>query len=458
MKKYISLFLGIFLLSTGFSQEEIKKQDLGKTETEESVESEESFDDFEEEFEGFDAIGSENEDKKISVKLAGKLNIGFDIFFKDFKSQKEIEDASLKFPLWGTLSLNAKASMAEAYIAVKLSEKSIPAIELGEKTEIFPKPIVPMWLDEAYLEINLGSVFFGGGLKKITWGIANSMSVLDCINPIDKSDYSEIDYQKRKIASPLFFLYAYLPLEMKLSIVYLPIFEPNRIATSGIWKSNNYVGKIIETNKVKYSQTGIRYTATIDGIHDLGVQYFYGFIKDQLIKKTSTVSDYNSYHQIGITYGTAIGPVNLRTEFAANITNDIQGNNANIENPNLAWNIGFDYTMPYNIMINIEAKETIRLKQSGITNTNDIEYNKSQTNTKLNFTLSQRTLRSALEWKILAIVGIEDKDFLIAPSINMILGDFDIDLKLGFFGGNKNGELGRFRNNHFLKFSIGYTF
>lgn len=480
-----------------------------------------------------------NQENNFSIHAGGSLYAGINFSFSDFKNLKNYQPG---LPVWGNLHIEAKAPLTEAYFGIVVSDKTIPQIALVEKTVMSAEPIIPSWIGEAYMQVIAGQAVFGGGVKKMTWGKADAMSVLDVLNPHDYTDFSELDNEKTKIPQPMFYLSAYLPLEMKLDFVYLPIFEPHRAALSGRWQSmdiasnlkdipqeimqilqtdgftaakisENAITKLknVKTNTLNYSQGGARYTVTIDGAHDLGMQYFCGFFPIPAVKFDSpidvnhiteqgkaafnaaiaegkdfneamsiaqtesykaaapllkTMFDsisfvYNRYHQIGIDYGTAIGPVNLRTEFAANITSDLEGNNPYIYNPNLAWNIGLDYTMPFNISINIQAMETIKLRSKKIGKGSysfDIEKTAKITDTRLIFILSQRLVRGSLEWKIIAVTGIEDADFMIAPGVHWQFGTLLLDADLGFFGGKKTGKLGRYGDNHFIKLSVGYTF
>lgn len=481
-----------------------------------------------------------HQESNFSVSVGGGLHAGLTFFFSDFKNLKNCRPG---LPVWGNMHIEAKAPLTEAYFGVALSDKTIPQIALGEKPVISSVPIIPAWIEEAYMQVITEKAVFGGGVKKMTWGKADAMSVLDVLNPHNYTDFSELDNEKTKIPQPMFYLSAYLPLEMKLDFVYLPIFEPHRAALSGRWQSMDIASNLkdipqeimqilkttyeltpekisenaitalqsVKTNTLMYSQGGARYTVTIDGAHDLGMQYFCGllpvpavtfgspidvhgieaqgqtafsnakkagksFSEALEIAKTAGYNAaasslktmfesmsfiYNRYHQIGIDYSTAIGPVNLRAEFAANITSDVQGNNPYVYNPNLAWNIGLDYTMPFNISINIQAMETIKLRSKKIDKGSysfDIEKTAKVTDTRLMFILSQKLVRGSLEWRIIAVTGIEDADFMIAPGIHWQLGTLLLDADVGFFGGKKTGKLGKYRNNHFIKLSVGYTF
>ncbi|CEM63076.1 hypothetical protein DWQ65_06555 [Treponema phagedenis] len=526
-------------------------------------------------FGSFDHQGDSAEDaeKNFKISFGGALYAGGRLFFNDFKKFKDFHPGSL---VWGNLHIRAEAPLTQAYFGVDLSDQTLP-INLGYKPKIFPpKPQIPNFIEQAYMQLSVGPVVFGGGIKKLTWGRADAMSVLDVINPQDYSDMSVLDFEKLKIARPMFYLTSYLPHDMRLEAVFLPVFEGDRFALTGRWApvqltektsvesllSTENLAKIkeikdqmlnplnmlppglkglipesilhdisapignaslpkIETDKIpdiimdsvfsdlekktstiKYAQGGIRYTATINGAHDLGFQYYYGRWhrpamkmdidkinatikkytdllkrvldplakkeeKEKAIEELKTIKfptdaigfDYNPYHQIGIDYGTTVGPVNLRAEFAANITYDIKGNDPSVYNPSLAWNFGLDYTTPFGMMLNGTVVENIRLMQKK-TNENkfDIEKGTNATNTKIVFVIDQTLLRDSLHLKLNTVVGIEDADFMICPAVSWQFGTLLVDCSLGFFGGKKTGELGQYRGNHYIKASIGYVF
>ncbi|WP_427194183.1 hypothetical protein KP615_00765 [Treponema denticola] len=446
---------------------------------------------------GFDDEENGTESSVFSIDFGGAFYAGTEVFFDAFKKPENFKPP---FPLWGSLHLEAKSPLAEAYASVNLNAKTIAA-GMGETAEFFPKPLFPAWIDEAYVQALTGPVVFGGGIKKINWGRANFFSVLDIVNPKDYSNPYEFYPEKIKKASPIFFLSAYLPKEMKLELVYLPVFEADEFALDGRWGKNTFANitrslpssadkealfeakkklfsqQAPKANTFDYAQGGLRYSLTIDGKHDLGFQYFTGFLHEPNFKsdyKPSAHTEaeftqvfdkaeltYNRYHQIGTDYEAMFGQFTVQAEFAANITADLKGNNPDIYNPNLAWNLGLLYALPKNINLRLQAAETVRLLNSGINQDKlnlDTEKGNPITDTRLLFSISQTLVRGSLEWKLNALVGIEDADFMINPELLWLIGTIDFDLGLGFFGGKKSGKLGRHQNNHFIKMSIGYEF
>lgn len=414
---------------------------------------------------GFEADTEEVPKKIFTVNIGGKFYAGTSFYFNDFQN---IKNVSLDLPFWGNIYLDAVSPLTETYLNFKLNGKTLP-IDLGSKPEFFVKPLLPLWIDQAYMQLLAGPVVLGGGIKKITWGRADFMSVLDIVNPLDYTCVSELSIEKIKIAEPMFYMSAYFPKEMKIDFVFLPVFEGHRLAKDKRFNSFDFSIrhdklKPIKTNTLQYFQGGFRYTSLLDEIHDIGFQYFYGFLPLPAIKEDGEIFDlkYDRSHQIGFDYGVQLGgAANLKTEIAANITGDVKGKNPYSYNPNIAWSLGAGYSFPYNITLGIYASQTIRLFQSGDKKdllSSGIEKKLSPTDTRLQFSFSQKLLRGSLDLKINVMGGIEDRDVFISSEINWILASILLDLQVGIYAGNSNGKLGRRFKNNFIKFSIGYEF
>ncbi len=419
---------------------------------------------------GFDT--EENND--FSVNIGGTVSAGGTFFFDEAKNFGSIRPTSI---VDGKFHLEAAAPLTEAYFGVRLNDRTLP-FALGKQAKEFPAtPQIPRWIDAAFLKIMLGPTVFSGGIQKITWGRADALSVLDIVNPKDLTDLSVLNPQRRKIARPMLNFTAYLPFEIKLDTVFLPVFEGNRFALTGRWVHRRHTqltdaaGQSAvrlenpDTATLAYAQGGGRLTATFGGLHDAGVQYFYGRLHEAAVTVDSTAGSggtahlrYNPYHHIGLDYGTSIGPVGIQLEAAAAVTGDVSGTDPAVYNPSLAWNAGLEYALS-SIRLNAVAAEKITLQHKKIgTNSEDIEHGDKPTNTTLMFSIAQSLLRGSLEWKIAASVCVEDADFFINPSLHWQVGTLLIDCNLGVFGGSPSGKVGRFAKNNFIQLSLGYEF
>jgi hypothetical protein len=135
-----------------------------------------------------------------------------------------------------------------------------------------------------------------------------------------------------------------------------------------------------DTSTLEYGQAGARFTTTL-GSSDLGFQYYYGRLPqpavaigiDMTTYQIKAEFLYNPYHQVGVDYAQVIYGFNTRAEFAANITEDTDGDDGSVYNPSLAWSLGFDRDLFAGINLNLQVNETIRLKNDK-TGSADIDF------------------------------------------------------------------------------------
>jgi hypothetical protein len=88
----------------------------------------------------------------------------------------------------------------------------------------------------------------------------------------------------------------------------------------------------------------------------------------------------------------------------------------------------------------------------------DAEAGLDMTATRLTFQLSKKFLRDNLEVKAVGIWDIEDEDVYIIPSIVWTIRDVKAELSGGILAGNKEGELGQYHKNGFVKTALSYSF
>ncbi|MCL2478845.1 MAG: hypothetical protein FWF22_05045, partial [Treponema sp.] len=386
---------------------------------------------------------------------------------------------------------------------------------------VFDLKSTPVSIDEAYARVFLGPVNIEGGLRKLSWGRADSFGPLDVINPLDYSDLSGLsDPQSIKIARPLLRLSWNLNYSSKLEAVFVPWFEGDTFAGTGRWapsqittmpgmiaggilssnpllpasegaKIENALNECIAANGINYfypdsssfnnAQGGIRFTTSI-GPADLGIQYYYGRLPrpamsisiepgfytppaapatpSQINLNKLKVADYNPYQQIGADYAQVIAGFNIRAEAGANITSDLDGTDGTVYNPALVWSLGFDRDVLWGININAQGNGSIRLFWDKI-NSNpmlDTEAGKDMTSTRITLILSKKFLMDQLELKTTGLWGIEDRDFLVMPAVNWSRDSVSAGLSAGFFFGDTKGELGQYWQNNYVKVTLGYKF
>ncbi|GHV07621.1 hypothetical protein FACS189485_18220 [Spirochaetia bacterium] len=471
------------------------------------------------------------------ANIGGKVSAGLQFFFEDGTDLDKLKAADLSDLFTAALNFKASGSNADAVINLNL-------------TPNFVEPEKILSIDEAYIRAFYGAFNIEGGLRKLTWGKADTLGPLDVINPLDYTDLSNIsDPQSIKIARPLIRASYGFGSFSKIEGVFVPWFEGAKFSQDGRWApaqvtkmTRDIENKITsdmtartgamppayapllatipnpvegipaidqsevlpKTFGLEYAQGGLRFTTTFGPV-DFGVQYYSGFNPRPAIRLNQAGYDalqtaiqnyyadylgalavsgtpdpaaqaaveaalnpanlldaaYNRYHQIGLDYAQVLWGFNVRAELAANITTDLAGDDGLIYNPSLAWSFGFDRDIPVTgINVNLQVNESIRLLNNkvGTDSLFDIEAGTNTTSTRLTASLSRSFFRNELELRATAIWGMEDKDCYIIPAVTWNKGDVTLEVSAGIFAGNRDGELGQYRDNAFIKTVLSYSF
>ncbi|MDR1030844.1 MAG: hypothetical protein LBL76_08225 [Treponema sp.] len=388
-----------------------------------------------------------------AVTIRGEVSASLLGYVDDFS--EGLDHTQLGDIFSGNLNFAAGNSLGDAVINLNLSND--------------PSPVT---FDEVYLRTYFGKFEIEGGLRKLTWGKADSFGPLDVINPLDYTEITDVsDSLNMKIARPLIHAAVRAGQFSKWEAVFVPTFKPHLFATEGRWAPVKMAALpsqpvLPDTASLNYAQAGIRFTTTL-GSSDIGMQYYFGRLPQPVFKmnvdSSGTVSVdalYNPYHQIGLDYAQVIAGFNLRAEVAANLTEDFNGDDGAVYNPHLAWSLGFDRDLVWGINLNIQGNETIRLLYGEIPNDPllDIEADTDMTSTQLMTILSKKFLRDELELRFVALWEIEAKDFFLIPSFIWTKDAVSLELSGGFFGGDTEGQFGQYHKNNFVKVGLTYSF
>ncbi|MDR0315649.1 MAG: hypothetical protein LBH97_01965 [Treponema sp.] len=425
-----------------------------------------------------------------AVSISGEASASLLAYVNDFSDG--LDHMNLGDIFSGKLNFSAGTSFADGVINLKLQPSE-----------------QPISIDEAYIRAYFGGLEVEGGLRKLTWGKADSFGPLDVINPLDYSELTDLSSMMNfKIARPLVHLTYRIGSFSKIEGVFVPAFEPLRFAEEGRWvpaqmkelepllamdQNFDFAVNRPDTATLNYAQAGLRFTTTI-GPADIGFQYYYGRLtrpafsityNDMTIPYVGSMSVpsavdfvYNPYHQIGIDWAQVLFGFNIRAEFAANITEDLDGDDVSVYNPQLAWSFGFDRDLFLGINLNIQCNETIRLMNDKITDKTllgmipktvvdmigipdrplDIEADTDMTSTQIIAALSKSFLKGELELRVAAFWEIEAKDFMLIPSLVWTKDAVSVELSGGIFGGDKGGQFGQYHDNSFVKAVVKYRF
>jgi hypothetical protein len=455
------------------------------------------------------------------VKISGEIAVELAPYVHDFDKKENAQVISYRDMVSGKLKLSASAGSVDAYAAFNLNADAIS--ELWDVIPNWSDPsYTPLIMDEAYLRGYIGAFNIEAGLRKISWGKADSLGPLDVTNPLDYSDLRNIsDIQAIKIARPMVHVTWNVDGFSKLEAVFIPNFAGHRFARDGRWAASQFTDmssmekgffmsaapllvdnnfatmfgtvksqlmqyfadnpfSFPSTGGLNYFQTGLRFTTTV-GPADIGAQYYYGnlFLPDFTIGGVdaffasfqtsppyynlallSSQIKYNRYHQIGVDYAQVLFGFNLRAEFAVHLTDDLKGDDGTVRNPFIGWSLGFDRDLFWGINANIQCNETIRLLDNKVGSNPilDGEADTPITSTRFTLHFSKRFFRDELESKVAVIWDIENKDCYIIPGLSWSVRDLTVELSAGVFAGEKSGDLGQYWENSFVKAGVKYSF
>jgi hypothetical protein len=238
------------------------------------------------------------------------------------------------------------------------------------------------------------------------------------------------------------------------------------------------------TGGLEYAQTGLRFTTLLGGA-DLGIQYYYGNLfrpaitiggAEELLKTVAEYpSDptrigaaagalglrvaYNRYHQIGIDYAQVLSGFNVRAELAANITEDLAGDDGSVYNPSLAWSFGFDRDI-LGFTLNLQVNQSLRFMDGEVSSNPalDTEADTAPSSTLFSAQISRKFLQDKLELKFTHIWNIETMDVFYIPSLAYTVGDVSAEIAGGVFGGKSGGEFSQYREKGFIRTALTYSF
>jgi hypothetical protein len=227
------------------------------------------------------------------ASVGGEAKAELLFYAKEFESAEAFRAIRPGNIFSGALNFKASASNADAVVNLKLRG------DLEDPSRLLS-------LDEAYIRAFYGSFTVEGGIRKLTWGKADSLGPLDVINPLDYSDLSAMsDIQSIKIARPLIHASYDVGSFSKVEGVFVPWFQGHRFAQSandrwtpaqvgdmqreasselallsmlGVAAPTINPSEVkLDTSTLEYAQGGLRFTTTI-GSSDFGLQYYNGYL------------------------------------------------------------------------------------------------------------------------------------------------------------------------------------
>jgi hypothetical protein len=247
------------------------------------------------------------------IKVSGEIAVELAPYVHDFNKKDDAQAISYWDMVSGNLKLSASGGNVDAYAAFNLN---IPAFsELWERSPDLSDPsYTPLIMDEAYLRGYIGPVNIEAGLRKLSWGKADSLGPLDVINPLDYSDLRNIsDIQAIKIARPMVHVTWNAGGFSKLETVFIPNFAGHRFARDDRWAAArftdmSFVEKGIFSRAAELLGPMVldpAFSGQIDVLRNDLMNYF----GDDFVSFPSTGG--LDYFQTGLRFTTTVGPADI---------------------------------------------------------------------------------------------------------------------------------------------------
>ncbi len=397
-------------------------------------------------------------------------------------------------------------------------------------------------LDEAWAAVDAGAFELKAGLIKLPWGRADSLRVLDILNPQDYGAPPTGESNERSIAQPMLRFDFELGSFARIQAVWEPCWEGNRIPFGGKWEpafsrdlrerlasmayhgtnpaanggrgdglyylawaqayavayaatgGNSAAATIaadsqaaalsaaaqeesearvfsaigaVEASDLSRSQAGARLEASLSGL-DFGLQYWYGFNRlptlDQsalaaaLAGGSGSILAYDRLHHCGLDFACVLWDINLRAEAAANITEDLDGDDPSVRNGTFEWAAGADRDVA-GIAVNVQAKQARLLGADKRAPMADADDALSPVATTLALSLKESLARDKLELSIAGLWVVEESEGLVLPSVSLFVKD-DLRIRLlgRYFFGPEDGSFGGYADMNGAELSLRYQY
>ncbi|MCL2065971.1 MAG: hypothetical protein FWG99_00705 [Treponema sp.] len=473
---------------------------------------------------GFDdeSTGAGESALPFTLKAGGSIEAGMLLYVYDFNGGEKAQGFHALDMLGANINFTAEGTSADVFVDLNLSSRSFEELrnggpDAGHAPLLLNEAFVRAFLGSLNIEAGLIKLSWGRMFSPGPLDMANPLDYSDLTNLTDSramkiarpmlhlslntGDFTKIEtvfipnFQGHRFAqSGRWVPSQFSDMEGVISggildraLESFPASYASQIINMFNNVKNNYPSpapQMPDTSGLDYFQSGLRFTTTI-GAADMGAQYFYGnmfrpsvyaagvdkFLENMVSSYMQglpfdpgsmdlTRIEYNRYHQLGIDWAQVIGGFNARAEFAYHITDDFSGDDGAVKNPFIAWSFGFDRDIIWDINVNIQCNETIRIFNNKI-NKNpamDCEGGTDFTSTRLIMQVSKQFFREKLDCKLISIWGIEDNDCHIVPSVAWTINDVRAEASAGIFAGSGKGELGQYLENSFVRLAVKYSF
>lgn len=330
--------------------------------------------------------------------------------------------------------------------------------------------LITMEAHEAYLSLALPRINVIAGLQQIRWGDADSMSVVDVINPVDYRNPVATGRSTKRLSVPAVDVKVDLDFGM-LDLVAVPVPWVSRMAKHGSpWepKDLKILRKAEKAGLVELRDGDTPASPEFGGRlkfyrqgFDLAFIYYHGYEHTPLYSsgfsrescKPVYYEEYKAYDTIGFSTAVSLEKSTLRSEFAFKYDYPFQGRDISIYRRNdFQFLLGWDRTFLTNLFVNVQG---FYFNYDGAREVPGIDRQRYG----VTFNIEDKFFDEALRSGIRGMYYMNNQD-LCVEWFNEY--DYDDHWKINFgimtLWGDKKESIGQYKDNDYVYAGFKYLF
>ena len=331
---------------------------------------------------------------------------------------------------------------------------------------------------ETYIDLFWESFEMRLGKQFIFWGKTDWLNPTDNINPWDyKNITSEIEDYRLPVTA---IKGNYYLGDFNLEGVWILHFEPHKIPVDipeqmGSLRVEN-LATVLPENKLSNTEFALRVSSKLFNF-DYSISYFHGFDKNPTLKfsfippaagKSPFLRYQTTYEKIdifGFDFVTTKDEFAFTGEAAYFQTQDKDGTDIYVQNPNLYYVVGVYYSASSVLSLNFQFSQRLLFKydksfeeQQWLIKTKQPHKVEEKTTSTVTGKI-QYSIGSYTSLLVIGVMNLKDKDFFLLPVLNYNFADgVNISAGATWFGGPAGSPFGRAKNDSKAFLEVKYSF
>lgn len=301
-------------------------------------------------------------------------------------------------------------------------------------------------LREFYFDYYLGDLFIRAGKQQIAWGQADNIRVLDVINPTSFSEFILPDIENRRI--PLWSVMLETSIKsMNLQAIWVPDSSVNEFS-SGVYPffQNETV---LRPRSFADSDYGFKLSGLLGG-WDISLNYLSHFRDTPAVSfdpsSRTTSLFYERSSLIGASFSKPIGGIIFRGEVGYESNKSEFDGQSKINASEASYLVGIDYSGKRNLFISAQFNQDILFADGPMANRKDELFT---------LLVNKKLYQESHELETTLIYDLDGDDYLLRGSYKLQRSSNRVyEFGYNYFGGDRNGNIGRFSNASHLYMSI----